>query len=129
MIRHYLLPVLLTVGATALVLCLTIIVETGIHGDLFSGITLFAAAVFPFSALGLLALMPIVEMVRLRAWAIAGKASIVLCAGGLLGAALLAWFSSILGAFCGALSASIWLCLNWGHLQSPSITSTIRGPR
>jgi hypothetical protein len=125
MIRHYLLPVVLTAGAIALGLCLSIIGLGAVHGDLLSGIALFALAAFPFWAIGLLALMPIVELVRRRPWPIGGKAWVIFCAGGLLGTALLAWVNFILGALCGALSALVWLCLNWRHLQSSSITSTI----
>jgi hypothetical protein len=124
MIRLYLLPAVLAAGALTLVLGLSLIAG-GVQLDLFSGVMVFAVAVLPISAIGLLGLMPIVEALRQRPWSITGKASAVSIAGMLFGAALLAWLSLILGALCGLLSAGVWLSLNWRHLQPRSVSTTL----
>lgn len=118
MLRHYFLPVFLTAGLTALIICFIIIVEKAPHAEVLSGVTFFVLLTLPFSAVGLAVLMPVVELVRQQSWSTMRKASTVCGAGALLGAGLLLWFSWALGAFSGALSASIWLCLNWQHLRS-----------
>jgi hypothetical protein len=122
-LRLYFLPVFLTAGLTALVICFIIIGVKAPHADVLSGVTFFAPLALPFSAVGLAALMPVVELLRRQSWSTMRKASIVWGAGALLGAGLLFWFSWALGAFSGALSAGIWLGLNWQRLRS---TATAR---
>ena len=132
MIRLYLLPVILTAGLAALLYCLSAIAAgminglgvVGGYGSLIWAGTIFAVVVFPFSAVGFLILILIIKLLRPRPWSISFKALVILCAGGSLGGALLAWLSMSMGALCGALSAGIWLGLNWRHLRSPLLTGT-----
>ena len=119
--RLYLLPVLLSGGIFALLFCLAIFASGGTTNDLWSeGQPVVMAAAFPFSALYLLLLMPVMEFIKRRTWPTLNKGLVLLCAALLVGAG----FSCIhfLLSLCGALSICIWLGMNWQYLRNPRLS-------
>jgi len=102
----------------ALLFCVTIFASGGTTNDLWSeGQSVVMAAAFPFSALYLLALLPVIEFIKRRPWLTLNKGLALLCAALLVGAGF-SWIHFLL-SLCSALSICVWLGMNWRHLRNP----------